>query len=50
MKVRVVFTLDVDAETWELEYGVRKDKLREDVNTYCRTQLEESPAPFTVLR
>jgi hypothetical protein len=35
MKVRVVFTLDIDPEAWTLNYGVEGAKeIREDVQNY----------------
>lgn len=34
MKVRVTFTVDIDPDAWEAEYGVPRAELREDVNSH----------------
>ena len=34
MKVRVSFTVDIDAEAWAREYGVPMNEVRADVNRY----------------
>lgn len=39
MKVRVTFTVDIDLDAWEENYGVSasdKAALRQDVQTYVR--------------
>lgn len=37
MKVRVVVTLDIDREAWMREFGIDRDKVREDVQSYFET-------------
>ena len=34
MKVRVSFTVDIDPDVWELEYGVAREDVREDVKAH----------------
>jgi hypothetical protein len=34
MKVRINFTVDIDVETWCLEYGIKPSEVREDVKCY----------------
>ena len=34
MKVKVSFTLDLDSEAWQRDYGVAKENVRADVQTY----------------
>ena len=34
MKVRVVFTLDVNAGAWSEEFGIEPSDVREDVRSY----------------
>jgi len=35
MKVRISFTVDVDAEAWMGEYGVGRDEVRSDVQEHA---------------
>ena len=34
IKVRVNFTVEIDAETWATEYGIELQDVRSDVKTY----------------
>lgn len=34
MKVKINFTVDIDAEAWAREYGVPMNEVRTDVNRY----------------
>ena len=38
MKVKVTFTLDVDAKAWALEYGIDASEVRGDVQEYLYSQ------------
>jgi hypothetical protein len=42
VKVRVTFTVDVDAESWENQFGVSGAALREDVKYYTHRLAVES--------
>ena len=44
MKVRVVLTVEVDAEAWEAIYDTAREDLREDVKTYVLSQVQGSAA------
>lgn len=41
MKVRVAFTVEVDAQAWADEYGVEVDAVREDVRSYVASSVRE---------
>ena len=34
MKVKIEFTVDIDADTWAREYSLDKSEVREDVKAY----------------
>jgi hypothetical protein len=34
MKVKIEFTIDIDQDTWQQEYGIAREDVREDVKTY----------------
>lgn len=36
MKVRVSFTVNIDADAWSSEYGVALENVRADVQEYAR--------------
>lgn len=36
MKVRVEFTVDVDPESWELQFGVDRKEIRSDLREHVR--------------
>jgi len=44
MKVRVTVTVEVDPDAWAQEYGLFPAVVREDVDTYVRQAVFESPA------
>ena len=35
MRVRVAFTVDVDIDSWQLQFGTSRDELRDDVKRYA---------------
>jgi hypothetical protein len=37
MKVKISFTLDVDAKAWAVEYGLDAREVREDVKLYIES-------------
>ena len=34
MKVKIEFTVDIDQEAWELNYGTPRSQIRDDVRSY----------------
>jgi len=36
MKIKIEFTVDVDPDAWELNYGTPRSELREAVRSYVR--------------
>lgn len=44
MKVRMTVTIDVDEDVYELEYGVSREELRENVRSYVLNALQCSAA------
>ena len=34
MKIKIEFTVDVDPEAWELNYGTSRNEIRNDVKGY----------------
>lgn len=41
MKVRVTLTVEVDPESWELNYGVDKEAMRQDVREWVQHVVDE---------
>ncbi|MGW7515092.1 hypothetical protein ACWGJ2_05810 [Streptomyces sp. NPDC054796] len=41
MKVRMIITLDLDADAWATEYGVSREEVRADVKSYIATALQD---------
>jgi hypothetical protein len=50
VKVKVSFTLEVDVEGWMRDYGLLKEDVREDVQSWARTQLQEANENVEVVR
>lgn len=44
MKVKVEITLDVDIESWMLNYGVDRNEVREDVKLYFAKRMKAAYA------
>lgn len=44
MKIRLAYTIEVDADAWAEAYGCAREDVREDVNIYFRNQISQSPA------
>ena len=36
MKIKIEFTVDVDPDAWELNYGTNRNEVRDDVKGYIR--------------
>lgn len=49
MKVKIQFTLDIDAESWALEYGVEPDEIPEDVRSLAVRMVEDHLASLGLL-
>lgn len=49
MKVKVSFTVEIDADAWELNYGTDRANLREDVKNYAESTVVEQFAQVGVL-
>lgn len=41
MKVRVSFTVDIDVDEWMANYGIERDDVRADVQTYVQNGVIE---------
>lgn len=48
IKVRINFTVEVDADGWEMDYGVTGADLRDDVKAYIRSLINEANGNMTV--
>lgn len=46
MKIRVVLTVQVDPDAWNLIYDTAIDELRTDVRDYAAEQLRHSAAAY----
>lgn len=42
MKVRISFTVDIDADMWAEAYGLEKREVRPDVQTWAKAQVMET--------
>ena len=49
MKVKVSFTIEIDADAWELNYGTPRQDIREDVKNYAESAVIEQFAAVGVL-
>ena len=36
MKIKIEFTVDVDPDAWELNYGTNRNEVRDDVKGYIK--------------
>ena len=36
MKIKIEFTVDVDVDAWELNYGTNRNEVRDDVKGYIK--------------
>lgn len=50
MKVRVEFTVDIDPEAWEMNYGVPRSEQREDIRNYCEQGMRDQLREVGVLK
>ena len=50
MKVRVEVTLDIDVDMWMETYGVRRDMVRSDVQTWATFHVLDAARENGVLR
>jgi hypothetical protein len=44
VKIKVEITVDVDPGKWMAEYGCEMSEVREDVRSYIRGNVQDSPA------
>jgi len=49
MKVRIEMTVDIDEESWAVNYGVEDSEVRQDVKDYCEWTVLEQLAAVGVL-
>lgn len=50
MKVKISVTVEIDDDSWALEYGLnplKPSEIRDDVKWYCEQQIRESYAIST---
>lgn len=48
MNVKISLTLTVNVEGWMMDYGITKSEVREDVQEYVKTLLQEASQNFEV--
>lgn len=48
MNVKISLTLEVNVEGWIMDYGMARSEVREDVQEYVKTLLQEANQNFEV--
>lgn len=42
MKIKITTTIDIDPEAWMMDYGVAREEVRADVQTWAENMIHEA--------